>query len=639
MLLLAGIVFNACDNYAPSGRMPSLNKRYLFVPTNSLSFEAKLSSQTLKIESEQTDWIINIPVDWVVANPMSGNSSMAVGFTTQLNNSADTSRVCIATVASNVGDWNRSFPITITQGKNTPYINLSEDDVICSAVKQTKTITVSANTEYTIDNTGSSWLHIEKTASNDVMFTIDENNTGAERNAIVVFKAKSYNGVSAIVNVRQKIANISSTKNTLTYGHYASSQTVEIESEASWTASSTSWLSVSPSSGNAGKTHVTISVPNNASVKNRTGSVYFNIAGNNNVEIPIEQEGVTLSVSPETIMFTSFGGSQSLSVSSNDSWTVTTKPGWVNVDKISGEGNSTILLSTVENNTTSEKTGVIVVSTDDGVTSKTISVKQEAKTVEYGDATLDFNYSAGSQSINFTTDGKWIVTKDADWISIDKTSGSGSATLNISVEENMTLAEREGNIELVIAGEKYLIVVHQTCKYLTLSSSAFDFDSFTGHTSISISSNTKWNVSVKESPNWITVSPGYGEGNAEITIGVSENNTPYARSAVIEVDIPDVHTYLINVTQAGKYIKVDRTSVDFTSAGGTEIINVVTDGTFEVSRPSSSWFGFTRNGNTITVVASRNDTGADRSGQLNIKMTNLSSGEYTKYIPIKQTKE
>ena len=316
-------------------------------------------------------------------------SPFVVVITTELNKSADISRVCVATVASNVSDWSRS--ITITQGKNSPYITLSDNNISCSALRQSLSFDVNANTEYTINNTAESWLHIDSYDATSVKISVDENNTDDERTAVLTLKAKSYTGVNATISVRQKKANIISTLEKITFGHSSSSQTLEVESEASWNASSTSWISVSPLSGVAGKTAVTISVPANASVNSRNGSVYFTIAGNNSVEVPVEQEGVFLNISAENISFDSFGTQQSLEIESNDSWSVTAKPEWVNIDNMSGDGNAMLRISASENNSTSERNGSIIVATDNGVVSKEIIISQTAKHVDYSDAALTYH--------------------------------------------------------------------------------------------------------------------------------------------------------------------------------------------------------------------------------------------------------
>lgn len=629
------ILIGCSESEYDGTRTPSLNRRYLYVQTKSLNFEALPSTQKVNIESDQTDWTVSIPTNWISANQLSGNNSTSVDFTTQLNNSADTSRVCIATIASNVSDWVRSFPITITQSKHSPFLTVSENSISCSAVKQSISIPVSTNAEYTLNNTGSSWLHIESFTNNEVKLIVDENNTGEERNASLTLKAKSYPGTVATVEVRQKIANISSTKNKLSFGHNSSSQIVEIDSEASWSATATSWISVTPKTGTAGNTEVTISVPNNASTNSRYGSVYLNIAGNNNIEIPIEQEGVSLVASTSNVSFDSFGGTETITITSNDNWQITSIPEWISVNTSSGNGNETIQISTRGNDTTKPKHGEIIVSTTNNVASKTITVTQEAKQVEYSDATLAYGYASSTKTISFTTNGNWSATNDAEWISIDKTSGSGNASLAISVNENNTLEEREGHITLLIVDQPYTITVHQDCKYLTLSSSAFTFSADAGSTTISIGSNTQWKSIVTDGGDWLSVSSTDGTNDTDMTINVSENKTVSARSGMIEIEIPNVHTYIIDVTQSRRYIKTDMASVDFLPSGGQISFNVITDGTYEVSR-IGDWFGFVKSGDCITVVAQENSSVKERKGALTFTLLNLYGGKISLLVPITQ---
>lgn len=619
-----------------TSRTPSLSRRYLYVPTTTLSFEAQPSTKKINIESDQTDWTLNIPVNWIKSNQMNGNSSASIDLTTQLNNSADTTRVCVATISSDVNDWNRSFPLTITQNKNNPYIDLGVNSIVCTAAMQSATISVNTNTEFSVDNTGSSWLHIESISADEIRFSVDENNTGVERNAYLTLKAKSYPGTTASINIRQKIAHITATENKLTFGHNSSSQSVVVESEVSWAATSTGWISVSPKTGQAGGVTVTISVPNNASTKSRTGSVYFNIADNNNIEIPVEQEGVTLSASQNSISFNSYGGNIPLTITSNDSWQVTSKPEWVNINTMSGNGNATIEVSTIENNTTSSKSGSIVISSKDNVTSVAISVEQVGKHVDYSDVTLTYSYNAGSQDVSFTTDGNWTLTKDAEWISVDKTSGSGSATLKINVEENNQTESREGLITLLIAGEPFKILVHQNCKYITLSSTGFTFSADPGTTTLTLESNTQWTTKVIDGGDWMSVSPVTGNNNAELTINVLENKTIAPRSGKIEVEIPNVQTYIVDIVQNRRYIKPDMTSIDFLKSGGQISFNVTTDGTYEVSK-IGSWFGFVKSGDCITVIAQENTNSESRTGAIVLKMTNLEGGGYSVMIPVTQS--
>lgn len=637
LLYISVIIFLAsCSESEYNGsRVASLNRRYLSVSTNAITFDASPSTKRLSVEADETDWNVNVPAKWLTVTPYSGKSSASVDIFAQLNNSGDTSRVCVATVSSTVEDWKRSFPITITQLKNTPYIIPSESSIDCSALQQSLSFSVSTNVEYIIENTGSSWLHVASSSECLVEVTVDENNTDDERYAVLTLKAKSNPGVSTAVNIRQKKANITASMEVVKFGHKGSSQTIEIESEASWEASATSWVSVTPKSGESGRLTVTITVPRNASVNKRTGSAYFTISGSHNVEVPIEQEGVNLTLSTQALSFDSFGETLSVDIISNDEWSISSMPDWVTIDQTSGEGNATIKLTTQDNNTTTEKKGELVINTKDDVATKSIQLNQKAKNVEYADATLSFRYAQSSQNVSFITDGSWSLTSDADWFSVDKNFGSGNATLTITVEENNTVEERNGTVHLTIVDQNYTISIHQDCKYVALPSSAFTFDASPNKTVLSFGSNTQWKVNVAEGGSWLDVTPLNGNGDAEITITTAENNTASVRKGKISIEIPNVQTYVVDVTQNRKYIKTDMASVDFISAGGQLSFNVISDGTYEVSK-IGTWFGFIREGDVITVVAQKNSADRERKGAIILSLTNLDSGEYSVLVPVIQ---
>lgn len=613
-------------------RKPSLFRRYLSVSTKSLSFDAQPSSKVVDIESDQTDWNITIPVGWVSVNPTSGTNSTTVDFSTQLNNSADTSRVCVVTVASNVSDWSRSFDITLTQTKATPYIKFNQSSLTVNGKSQKQTITLNSNVHYT-SQSNAEWMSVIGQDNNHIELFIQENATGNVRYGQITLAA---NGISTALSVVQRAANITSTTESLEFTYEAANTNIEVESEASWKAVASDWIGLSPSSGSAGKSSLRIDVPKNASAKPRNGYVYLTIDDINRVEIPIIQGGITFDISTGKIEYDSFGGSKSFEISSNSSWQITSCPEWIDLSAKDGVGNAKINASVKENNSTTQLTGKIELSTIDNVITRTINVSQAAKHIDFSVPSLSFTYEKGSKSFAFSTDGNWSVTKDVDWFSLDKQTGKGNATIVVSVQENMTLSDRSGSINLTIADQTYRINVYQECKYLTLSSSAFDFTSATGHTTIAIASNTRWSVSVRNQPNWLIATPASGNGNAEITIGVSENNTPTERSGVVEVEIPGVHTYIINVTQQGKYVCADKSSIDFSSVGGTIVFNVITDGTYTVSR-SGNWFGYSKSGDAISVIASSNNTGANRTGSITLTLTNLSSGSCSLTIPVTQS--
>ena len=90
----------------------------------------------------------------------------------------------------------------------------------------------------------------------------------------------------------------------------------------------------------------------------------------------------TLSVSPTGYNFASNGGSFTVTVNSNTSWTVSDNASWLFTNKTSGSGNSTVIVSATVNTLTGSRSGAVTISTS-GIT-KTVSIFQEG----FGDPCL-----------------------------------------------------------------------------------------------------------------------------------------------------------------------------------------------------------------------------------------------------------
>lgn len=72
--------------------------------------------------------------------------------------------------------------------------------------------------------------------------------------------------------------------------------------------------------------------------------------------------------------FTSSGGTNTVSVTSSGSWSVSDDMSWITVSPTSGSGNDSFVITTTENTSTTPRTGTVTI-TGSGIT-KTISIKQ-----------------------------------------------------------------------------------------------------------------------------------------------------------------------------------------------------------------------------------------------------------------------
>ena len=184
--------------------------------------------------------------------------------------------------------------------------------------------------------------------------------------------------------------------------------TVTIPSDdATLSSLSVNGYSLSPSF-NANETNYTVTVPNSVTTRtisatateshatvSGTGSKSLNV-GNNvfNIEVTSEagntkiytvtitrKENVLLTVSPTNYNFTMSGGTSStISIISNQSWTVSSNASWLSISQTSGSNNGTFTI-TAATNTSTSLLGATVTVSGGGIT-RTISITQD-KTIIY----------------------------------------------------------------------------------------------------------------------------------------------------------------------------------------------------------------------------------------------------------------
>lgn len=168
-------------------------------------------------------------------------------------------------------------------------------------------------------------------------------------------------------------------------GGSANSKTITIKSNTSWTVTSNqSWCTVSPSYGNNNGV-VTVTVSKNTSTNSRTASIvikeeingktvtvsvlqdgdYSSVIGRDEYDNDKNLDGsgsvaYTLSVDQESLTTTSLGESKTVSITSNDSWNVSSSQTWCMVSPTSGTGNGNVTVKTLKNTLTSRTATVTI---------------------------------------------------------------------------------------------------------------------------------------------------------------------------------------------------------------------------------------------------------------------------------------
>lgn len=621
-------------NFVEESWSPSLIAKYIRLKDTNVNFAAETDlGKTITVEAQNALWRIGGSCPWISLPQTEGNGDAVITIVANPNTDPTTSRTAVFQFESGDSSYPYAKSLTISQAAAEYRLNISETTVNVPASLSLYNVDVDSNADWTY-STNDDWIHCTKEGSK-LSFNIDENTTVLEADRVGYIKV-SNSKLTKAITINQQPPSITSKNEEIIYGIEGGEHQQTVTSDVAWKATTSAYfITVTPENNTAGQSKLTISTSANRSEYDRTGNVYLNIGNKAKVRIPVRQSGIICNVSVNSIGFSSIPETKSFDIISNCEWTIVSYPSWLKIDKESGKGNANVKLNVDENNTTKELEGDIVVCDANKVVTRKIHITQSGKHAYVDVNTLEFSHKAEQKGLSFNTDGTWSASVDADWVLLDSNTGTGSHTINVAVKENMTSSDRQATITLVIAGATHLIKVSQDSKYLVLPSSAFNFDASAGYSTVYISSNTHWTATAKDKPNWLVVTPTSGDNDANITIGVSENKTAEERHGQIIVSIPDVKDYIINVTQTGKTIKVDKASVEFPSSGGTVVVNVTSDGEYTVSK-SGNWFGYTKNGDAISVIAPQNSTGVRREGKLVFTLSGNASGNYYIEVPIIQ---
>ena len=601
-------------------RTLDISEQEIYFPT------ANSSSTTFSVVSTNVDWeIIDIP-EWLTVSPNTGGDGSTQVTVSASENTHPTNRVGILSFKVKDKSWSYDKTVTVSQTRGKMYAIPEKTRVEFDGSASSSLVLVDSNIDdWTIyKNTTFDWCTVTKTETG-INITVTPNTSDIARECqIYIYTSDG----AEYFTVVQRPANISTTTQRLDFTVSGGTLSIQINSEAPWTAlTSYSWINVTPESGEAGETTITVAVTPNNSLTPRYGYIYIVLSDASKIEVPVSQGNITFNIDNTEIIAPADGQDYHLSLESNVDWKVLDDiPTWITFDPLSGTNDDQIILSVKSNPSYNERYATIKVAPVSLTNATTeINVKQNGRSFETDSTALHFSDKSSSTYFKIESDGNWTVTSGAAWITIDKESGTGNALINVSVTENTTDSVRIGYILASIEGKQIMVNVYQKGKYLNISSYALEFPSKGGGTQVTINTNNSWTATKKS--NWISLSDSIGNGNCNITINTSDNPSANSRNGYVDIIPNGSNPIRISVKQAARYLKLSVETIRFFHKGGTsDPINIYTDGEPKVES-NTEWVtinNLSENQFSITVPAS----GVDlmRSGLVNVSLTDLVEG-------------
>ena len=361
--------------------------------------------------------------------------------------------------------------------------------------------------------------------------------------------------------------------------------TLSFSTNVAWSATvSADWLTISPSSGEAGKNSVKVEVEENRTGQPRSATITISDKeSTQKVSVTVRQEALkaSLTVSPESLEFSANKGEEMLNVTSNTDWVITKDAEWITLDSDKGKGLATIAAGVTENTSLTSRTGSITVSTSDGSVKKTVSVRQSGAAVVFSVDRNEHSVAAagGDFTVKVTRNIGYKINSQPDWVKqTDKVPSGNTDTYTFKTEANTSTEAREGVIVFCNDNNECVpVTVKQTGANATLSVSPAElaFTAKSESKTFSIASNTAWTAT--SSAPWAKTNAASGSGNAQVVVSAEENTAITQRSATVTIKTADGKaTATVKVTQSAANVifSVDKNEHSVAAAGGDFTVKV-----------------------------------------------------------------
>lgn len=333
--------------------------------------------------------------------------------------------------------------------------------------------------------------------------------------------------------------------------------------------------------------------------------------GITNRNLVIRQNGITpsLYVNPDELTYAAAGGMQSITISTDSNWVVTSPDSWITFSAPGGNGDSTIDLSALPNPSAGTRIGTVLVTR--GSLQQTVQITQGGSSSFWCIPIINTPHSNGITHVGLNTinrssanDEGYIITNDTTTLKLDSaytlsvTFAGGNAP-GIWIDWN-----QDGDFNDV--GEA--VVSPSGTWYPTFSS--------TQNQLFTVPSNameglTRMRVYAKS----------FGSGPVSSPCGISDNGG----------DIEDYHI----LVKDHRHITVSPASINVPAAGSLETVHIDCDSSWNVTT-TDSWITLSYSsgiGNfDLSITIDPNTSTSFRTGTLN-----FSRGSYHAIVSINQT--
>ena len=201
-----------------------------------------------------------------------------------------------------------------------------------------------------------------------------------------------------------------------------------------------------------------------------------------------------------------------------------------------------------------------------------ISPSEVYLNVYYDD--IVFPSDGGEDSFEIESNGEWVITNDADWLTVEPSEGKGNGLITLTASASDVYDDRN-TVITVRAGDKTetFTVTQKYAEALLVTKNKFDIPQEGGEFTVEVQSNISYDVLIDEdSQSWITEVPSSKALSTYThTFSVADNPDTTKRDGCIEIIGSNGKTETVNVYQAQKDELVLSKSEETVPARGGEV--------------------------------------------------------------------
>ena len=201
-------------------------------------------------------------------------------------------------------------------------------------------------------------------------------------------------------------------------------------------------------------------------------------------------------------------------------------------------------------------------------------VKPELSVAE---SEIEATAAKGVYILTITSNTKWNVSTDVDWLFFSTDRGEGNGQVEVEVFENRNYDERSSVIVIKGDGVAEIVnipVTQASAKGLLVENTVYKIGAEGGNITVDLQTNIEITATIEV--DWITLAePTRALEARQIAFIVAPNNAAESRTATIELSGEGIDSEYLTITQSEvKELLVEKTSYEVSADGGEVVVDL-----------------------------------------------------------------